>query len=132
MQVNIKILKLPVDLQYSAKFWREDILADLADLPATAKNLPFKISTLNNNAINAKISPSKCVFKLHLPKISPSKILRYVFLALINPSSCMFFKIENMKDCDYMHIQKAYPLYVPYKPPKDSPIERLSNDYILW
>ena len=37
-------------LPYSTKFWRGNILADLVDLPATAKNLLSKLSTLTSNA----------------------------------------------------------------------------------
>ena len=52
-------LKIVDHLPYSAKFWRGNILADLADSPATTKNLPSKVSTLNNRANPVTTQPPK-------------------------------------------------------------------------
>ena len=71
---------------YSAKFWRGNILANLADSPATAKNLPSKISNLNNNANSVMAQLPKYHHPNAFPsiirqKFSPSKILRYTVLS---------------------------------------------------
>ena len=52
-----------VPVLYSTKFWRGNILADS---PATAKNLPSKFSTVNNNANCVTAQPPK----YHHPNVS--------------------------------------------------------------